>query len=142
MDWIRAPRTYSELSATASHPLTGLRQGGKIVEERHRVVRRAGAVVEAACSISANPYYSVQRFYRVSEARDAPDRDRSGSLVSNTAFSSEGIELSQLGADAGLGPPARLVIPPTYPNSGIFPLTGCPGRYGRRQTRRCARCRQ
>jgi hypothetical protein len=31
-------------------------------------------------------------------------------------------------ADAGLGPPARLAIPSTYPNSGIFPLTGCPGR--------------
>src|SRR6516162_8856936 len=40
----------------------------------NRVVRRAGAVVKAACSISANPYYSVQRFYRVSEAKDAPDR--------------------------------------------------------------------
>jgi hypothetical protein len=53
---------------TASHPLAGLRQGGKTVEKRHRVVRRAGAVVEAPCSISANPYYSVQRFYRVSEA--------------------------------------------------------------------------
>jgi hypothetical protein len=52
----------------------------------------------------------------------------SGSLVSNTAVSLAGIELSQLGADAGLGPPARLAIPPTYPNSGIFPLTGCAGR--------------
>jgi hypothetical protein len=32
----------------------------------------------------------------------------SGSLVSNTAVSLAAIELSQLGADAGLGPPARL----------------------------------
>ena len=47
----------------------------------------------------------------------------SGSLVSNTAGSLAGIELSQLGADVGLGPPARLAIPPSYPNSGIFPLT-------------------
>src|SRR5215831_4738631 len=29
---------------TASHPLAGLRQGGKTVEKRHGVVRRAGAV--------------------------------------------------------------------------------------------------
>lgn len=43
----------------------------------------------------------------------------SGSLVSNTAVSLAGIELSQLRADAGLGPPARLAIPPTYPNRGI-----------------------
>jgi hypothetical protein len=50
----------------------------------------------------------------------------SGSLVSNTAVSLAGMELSQLGAAAGLGPPARLAMPPTYPNSGIFPLTGCP----------------
>jgi hypothetical protein len=93
------------------------------------VVRRAGAVVEDAFSISANPYYSVQRFYRVSEARDAPDRDQLWVPgLEHTAVSLAGIELSQLGADAGLGPPARLAIPPTYPNSGIFPLTGCPGR--------------
>jgi len=52
----------------------------------------------------------------------------SGSLVSNTAVSLVGIELSQLGAYAGLGPPARLAIPPSYPNNGIFPLTGCPDR--------------
>lgn len=52
----------------------------------------------------------------------------SGSLVSTTAVSLAGIELSQRGADAGLGPPARLAIPPSYPNSGIFPLTGCPDR--------------
>jgi hypothetical protein len=68
-----------------------LRQGGKTVEKRHRVVRRAGAVVEAACGISANPYYSVQRFYRVSEARDARIGIGSGSLVSNTAVSLAGI---------------------------------------------------
>src|SRR6516164_10691226 len=61
---------------TASILWAGLLQGGKTVEKRHRLVRRAGAVVEAACGVSANPYYSVQRFYRVSEARDAPDRDR------------------------------------------------------------------
>ena len=65
VDWIRACRTYSELSATASHPPAGLRQGGKTVEKRHRVIPRAGAVVEAAYSIGANPYYSAQRFYRV-----------------------------------------------------------------------------
>jgi hypothetical protein len=40
--------------------MAGLGQGGKTVEKRHRVVRRAGAVVKAACGISANPYYSVQ----------------------------------------------------------------------------------
>jgi hypothetical protein len=50
--------------STASHPLAGLRQGGKTVEKRHRVVRRAGTVIEVACGISANPYYSVQRFLR------------------------------------------------------------------------------
>ena len=104
---------------TASILWAGLLQGGKTVEKRHRLVRRAGAVVEAACGVSANPYYSVQRFYRVSEARDAPDRDRL-SLVSNAAISLAGIELSQRGADAPLGPPARLAIPPSYPNSGIF----------------------
>src|SRR5215467_10057646 len=67
------PERIVNYRPTASHPLAGLRQGGKTVEKRHR---RAGAVVEAACSVSANPYYSVQRFYRVSEAREAPDRDR------------------------------------------------------------------
>src|SRR6516165_12688536 len=38
----------------------GLRQGGKTVEKRHRVVRRAGAVVEAACGVSANPIEDVR----------------------------------------------------------------------------------
>ena len=52
----------------------------------------------------------------------------SGSLVSNTAVSLAGIELSQRGADAGLGAPARLAMPPSYPTSGIFPSTGCPDR--------------
>jgi len=47
---------------TASHPLAGLRQGRKTAEKRHRVVWRAGAVVEAACGISANPYSSIQLF--------------------------------------------------------------------------------
>jgi hypothetical protein len=61
---------------TASHPLAGLRQDGKTVEKRRRVFRRIGAVVEAAFSISANPHCSVQRFYSVSEARVAPDRDQ------------------------------------------------------------------
>jgi Phage integrase family len=58
----------------ANLPLPGLRQIGKTVEKRHRVLRPAGTVVEAACSISANPHCSVQRSYRVSEARVAPDR--------------------------------------------------------------------
>jgi hypothetical protein len=40
---------------TGKSPLAGLRQGGKTVKKRHRVVRRAGAVVEADCGISANP---------------------------------------------------------------------------------------
>ena len=39
----------------------------------------------------------------------------SGSLVSNTAVSLADIELSQRGADGGLGPPARLAISPSYP---------------------------
>jgi hypothetical protein len=66
---------------TGKSPLAGLRQGGKTVKKRHRVVRRAGAVVEAACGISANPYYSVQRFYRVSEARDAASVSPIGSAT-------------------------------------------------------------
>ena len=74
MDWIRS-RTYSEL---ARPPQVTLWQvcvrAAKPRRNANRVVRRAGAVVKAACSISANPYYSVQRFYRVSEAKDAPDR--------------------------------------------------------------------
>jgi hypothetical protein len=69
------PERIVNYTPTGKSPLAGLRQGGKTVKKRHRVVRRAGAVVEAACGISANPYYSVQRFYRVSEARDAPDRE-------------------------------------------------------------------
>src|SRR5215831_11870976 len=76
------PERIVNYRPTASHPLAGLRQSGKTVEKGHRVVRRAGAVVEAACGISANPYYSVQRFYRVSEARGAPDGIGSGFLVS------------------------------------------------------------
>src|SRR5215471_20204688 len=42
------PERIVNYRPTASHPLAGLRQGGKTVEKRHRVVRRAGAVVEAA----------------------------------------------------------------------------------------------
>jgi hypothetical protein len=38
-----------------------------------------------------------------------------GSLVSNTAVSLAGIELSQRGADAGLGPPAGLAITAELP---------------------------
>jgi hypothetical protein len=79
VDWLREGRRPERIvnsPPTASHPLAGLRHGGKTVEKRHRVLRRTGAVVEAACSISANPHCSVQRFYRVSEARVAPDRDR------------------------------------------------------------------
>jgi len=99
------------------------------VEKRHRVVRRAGAVVEAACGISANPYYSVQRFYRVSEARGAPDWDRLWfpGLEEHCRLVGR-YRVEPASADAGLGPPARLAIPPSYPNSGIFPLTGCPDR--------------
>src|SRR6516164_2710976 len=70
------PERIVNYRPTASHPLGRFASGRQTVEKRHRVVRRAGAVVEAACGVSANPYYSVQRFYRVSEARDAPDRDR------------------------------------------------------------------
>ena len=98
------------------------------MEKRHRVVRRAAAAVEAAC---ASARILIIRFSG-SIASRRPGLRRigigSGSLVSNTAVSLVGIELSQLGADAGLGPPARLAIPPSYPNSGIFPLTGCPDR--------------
>jgi len=104
-----------------------LRQGGKTVEKRHRVVRRAGAVVEAACSISANPYYSVQRFYRVSEARDAPDRDQ---------LWFPGLEHCRLVGRCRAEPARRRrgswpfgkAGDTADPNSGIFPLTGCPGR--------------
>src|SRR5690348_14892146 len=38
------PERIVNYPPTASHPLAGLRQGGKTVEKRHRVVRRAGAV--------------------------------------------------------------------------------------------------
>src|SRR5262249_62014821 len=48
------PERIVNYRPTASHPLAGLRQGSKTVEKRHRAVRRAGAVVEAPCSISAN----------------------------------------------------------------------------------------
>jgi hypothetical protein len=114
---------------TASHPLAGLRQGGKTVQKRHRVVR--------AQALSSKPPAASARILIIqfsgSIAFRRPGVRRigigSGSLVSkNTAVSLAGVELSQLGADAGLGPPARLAIPPSYPNSGIFPLTGCPDR--------------
>ena len=75
MDWIRS-RTYSELARPPQVTLPGRFASGQQNrgETPTEWVRRAGAVVKAACSISANPYYSVQRFYRVSEAKDAPDR--------------------------------------------------------------------
>src|SRR5215472_6979057 len=59
------PERIVNYPPTASHPPAGLRQGGKTVEKRHRVIQRASVVVEAACTIGANPYYSAQRFYRV-----------------------------------------------------------------------------
>jgi hypothetical protein len=72
------------------------------VEKRHRVLRRTGAVVEAACSISANPHCR----FSGSIAFRRPGLRRigisSGSLVSNTAASMTGIELGQRGAGAGL----------------------------------------
>ena len=68
MDWIREHlERIVNYPSTASHPLAGLRRGSKTVEKRHRVVRRTGAVVEVACSISANPHCSDQRFCCVSE---------------------------------------------------------------------------
>jgi hypothetical protein len=54
VDWIRSERIVND-PPTASHPLAGLPQGGKTVEKRHQVVQARSAVVEAACSISANP---------------------------------------------------------------------------------------
>ena len=78
MDWIREhPERIVNHPPAASLPLAGLRQIGKTVEKRHRVLRRTGAVVEAACSISANPHCSDQRFCCVSEvgcASEAPAR--------------------------------------------------------------------
>src|SRR5215469_6940768 len=44
------PERIVNYQPTASHPLAGLRQGGKTVEKRHRVVPRASAIVEAACT--------------------------------------------------------------------------------------------
>ena len=59
---------------SASDSLRGSRQGGKAVEKRRRVARRAGAVEDAACGTGAYPPRSVRRLYRVSEARIVPDR--------------------------------------------------------------------
>src|SRR5271166_7041000 len=70
------PGTYSELSACGKSPSGMLAKGDKTVESRHRVMRRTGAVEEAACRISANPRRSVRRFCPISEARVAPDRDQ------------------------------------------------------------------
>src|SRR5215467_2387253 len=129
--WLEStrPERIVNYRPTASHPLAGLRQGGKTVEKRHRVVP-----ARRRCRRSRLRHQRESLIIRFSGSiafRRPGMRGigiGSGSLVSNTAVSLVGIELSQLGAYAGLGPPARLAIPPSYPNNGIFPLTGCPDR--------------
>ena len=118
---------------SASYSLAGLRQGGKTLEKRHRVVQRTGAVDEAACGITANPPCSVQRFYCIRRPGLRRIRISSNSLVSNTAASTTSIELSQRGAGAGLGIGLRRAGDAAAPNSGIFPLTGWPGPKERRR---------
>jgi hypothetical protein len=131
VDWIREHQErIVNYPSTASHPLAGLRRGSKTVEKRHRVVRRTGAVVEVACSISAKPHCSDQRFCCVSEVGLCRIGISSG-LVSNTAASMTDIELGQRGVGAGCHRPAR-GSDPADPNSGIFPLTGWPRAKERR----------
>src|SRR5215813_2467443 len=104
----------------ASHPL------GQVCVRAAKPWRNA-TEWSGALSLSSKPPAAPARilFIRFSDsiASGRPGMRRigigSGSLVSNTAGSLAGIELSQLGADAGLGPSARLAIPPSYPNSGI-----------------------
>jgi hypothetical protein len=73
------------------------------VENRHRVMRRTGAVDEAACRISANPRRSVQRFCPISEARVAPDRDQLWFPGLEPRRLDDSIDLSRRGAGADLG---------------------------------------
>ena len=128
MDWIRAPRTYSELSGHRKS------SSGQVCFRAAKPWRNATEWSGAQALSSKPPAASARIFiirFSGSIASRRPGMRQigigSGSLVSK-AVSLAGIELSQRGADAGLGPPASLAIPPSYPNSGIFPLTGCPDR--------------
>lgn len=128
MDWIREhPERIVNSLPTASHPLAGLRQGGKTVEKRHRVLRRTGAVVEAACSIRR---IILVRFSG-SIAFRRPGLHRigisSGSLVSNTAAS-----MSQRGAGAGLGIGLRQGWRCRRPQQRDIPVDRVPGPTERR----------
>src|SRR5207302_2613252 len=71
-----AIRTYSELAAHRKSPSGRFALGRQNRGETPPSGAAQGAVDEAACSIKANHPCSVQRFYRVSEARLAPDRDQ------------------------------------------------------------------
>src|SRR5262244_3457125 len=55
-------RTYSELSAHRKSSSGRFASGRENRGETPPSGLRAGAVVEAACGISANPYYSIQLF--------------------------------------------------------------------------------
>ena len=116
MDWIRAPRTYSELSA---HRKSSSEQVCfRAAKPWRNATEWSGAQALSSKPPAASARILIIRFSG-SIASRRPGMRRIGigssSLVSNTAVSLAGIELSQRGADAGLGPPAGLAITAELP---------------------------